>query len=167
MYLEFAEKVVQHRTNLASNSKEKISNFLKIARSVIYCRYGGIIENKFLMPLPNRLHRNIRKQVFPETKRISREFIEFDSIATIREVVDSIPIFLDKLRHPQNPNLYRLTLSGDLQKEPSLASSVFAAKIHTMIGSKFDFQELVSHITSFQIADGTIFDPWIHKKIFF
>ena len=74
---------------------------------------------------------------------------------------------MNKLRHPQNPRLYKFTLSGDFPKEPSLASSVFAAKIHKMLGSNFDSQELVSHIKSFQIADGTIFDPWIQKQSLF
>jgi glycosyltransferase involved in cell wall biosynthesis len=164
MYLEFASKVFLERKN--SNSTLLKTYYFGLARNLFYCRYGSLIENKLLSPFPNRFHREIRNCVFPEIKKIKREFLEFDSKEAIQEVTCGIPKFLGKLRHPQNPKLYKLTLSGDLQKEPSLASSVFAAKIHTMLGSVFNSEELVAHIKSFQIANGTIFDPWIHKKSF-
>lgn len=165
MYIKFAEKVVQHKKQSSPTPKQ--NRFLGLGRRLIYCRYGSLIENRVLSPLPNRFHRKIRNFVFPESTKTKREFLEFDSLETLRGVVNEVPGFLDKLRHPKNRKLYKFTLSCDRQKDPGLASSVFAAKIHTILGSIFDTYELASHIKSFQIADGTIFDPWIQKKSFF
>lgn len=78
-------------------------------------------------------------------------------------VLARLPLFLDSMRHPARSSLYRYSQSGDRQPNPSLAASVFVAKIMAMagIGSSEDRHALVEHILSFEQPDGSITDPWV------
>jgi hypothetical protein len=89
-----------------------------------------------------------------------------EASAWVRGVHARLPVFLDSLRHPTNPRLYRYSLSGDLQTSPSLASSVFVAKVRQMAGllDEDERSALGEHLLSFQKADGTIHDAWVSRR---
>lgn len=81
----------------------------------------------------------------------------------VADVLARLPLFLDSMRHPATAELYRFSQSGDLQPQPSLAASVFVAKIMTMarLLDAASARALTAHILSFQGRDGAITDPWI------
>ena len=81
----------------------------------------------------------------------------------VEGVLARLPLFLDSMRHTKQSTLYRYSQSGDIQKTPTLAASVFAAKIMAMtnLGSADERQALAQHILSFQRGDGAITDPWV------
>lgn len=83
----------------------------------------------------------------------------------VRGVWGRVPIFLDNLRHPSDLGLYRYSLSGDLHPRPSLASSVFVAKVRAMSGLLDDQERAVlsRHLLSYQAKDGAMADPWVGR----
>ena len=84
----------------------------------------------------------------------------------VKGVLVRLPLFLDSMRHPARTSLYRYSQSGDRQPNPSLAASVFVAKIMAMagIGSSEDRHALIEHILSFEQSDGSIADPWVRRN---
>ena len=89
----------------------------------------------------------------------------------IRNIVNRVPKFLERLKDSSVPGFFHYSLSGDLYPANAnwgLGNTVFAIKIYSMLGilddlSAEDRLVMKNFILSFQKKDGLIFDPLLHK----
>lgn len=84
------------------------------------------------------------------------------------DVPDKIHMFVNNMQSSMVPGYYRYSYSGDHYDENSgwgLGNTVFAAKIHYMLGTLTDkhCREIGSFINSFQDDDGYIYDPVVQR----
>lgn len=164
-YLEFARQILDQPPPRAVCPGS--GTLLSLYSTVAIQRYWSSITRKVTRALPLR---EARFHSVPPAFRHASWEPPVDVVWTYKEayewikgVVDRLPLFLDSMRHPSQPKLYRYSLSGDLQTQPSLASSVFAGKIIAManLNDAESATTLVDHIQSFQHSDGAIADPWV------
>lgn len=163
-YLDFAGQV---HANARQPRKISLAALPKLWAGVARQRFWSGLTHKAAYALPLR-----EARFHPVVTGFRRASWEPDPMGAwdenvartwVKGVLARLPLFLDSMRHPACASLYRYSQSGDRQPNPSLAASVFVAKIMAMagIGSSEDRHALVEHILSFEQSDGSIADPWV------
>lgn len=167
-YLNFAKEV--HAFKAIRPHQLSKRRLLRLQASVLSQRYKSRATQVIAKRLPIREDRfyegigHFRRM--PRTVDSIDPWNEGTAKRWVSEVIFRLPLFMDCMRHPSNTSLYRYSYSSDLQPQPSLAASVFAAKIRYMLGLNDDDNRraLVEHIQSFRRRDGSICDPWVEKN---
>ncbi|NPU94199.1 MAG: glycosyltransferase family 4 protein [Gammaproteobacteria bacterium] len=170
-YVKFARKVWEEKqAPMSAISAIDMTDRYSLLSTVVFQRYASAVTRRICSTLPlreDKFYRNsdfFRKATWepaltlPWTEPLARDWLY--------GVLQRLPLFLDSMRHARDSRLYRFSLSGDLQSEPGLVSSVFAAKIRYMAGliDVEDREALSLHIKSFQRPDGAITDPWLARN---
>jgi glycosyltransferase involved in cell wall biosynthesis len=166
-YIEFACQV--HANSLLMH-KLSPTHLPKLWASVVSQRFWSGLTRRVADVLPlreARLHTVVagfRTASWEPDTKVSWD--EDVARSWVKGVLARLPLFLDSMRHPNNPSLYRYSQSGDRHPTSSLASSVCVAQIMAMSGngSSQDRHALVEHILSFEQTDGSIADPWVERN---
>jgi len=164
-YLNFAHKIYE---NIDQNQEPySLTSVPKLNMGIAQARFWSSLTRRVTRVLP------FREALFHNVPNVFREINLDSSIVNswsetkaknwVLKVINRLPLFLESMHSPNHPQLYRYSQTGDLQVEPSLASSVFATKIITMLGleESTNLKPLAEHILSFQREDGSITDPWV------
>jgi len=175
-YLDFATEVCESReVQKESSSRITFIDTAKLLTTVAKERYGSRLTRGVCNVIPrglreDRFYRNVtalRKANWEPRKDLF--WNESQALQWLDGVLERLPVFLNSMRHPAEPSLYHYSYSGDLQPKPSLAASVFVAKIRFMANllDATERQVLSEHIRSFSSQDGSISDPWVaqHSRL--
>lgn len=173
-YLSFSETILKTKNvNSPAVKSSQLITQIAMLISVAKQRYYPALTRRICSRTPvreERFYRHIPALRHATWEPTSRDYWN-ESVARkwLHGVQSRLPVFLDSMRHSKKADLYKFSYSGDLQALPSLAASVFIAKIRTMTGL-LDTQStrtLAEHIISFGKNDGSIADPWVsrHSKL--
>jgi len=97
-----------------------------------------------------------------------------EEINWLFELKEKVPKFLQELKSKKNLGFFRYSLSGDLYNEGikwGLGNTVFAIKIYYTLDLLKDLPDaekeaMAKFINSFQMKDGSIFDPLVRRNTF-
>jgi len=168
-YLDFANELINKKnldqTNIPPN---RFLNSLILGSNLLLKHYFDYSNRNIFRYLPEKIMISPKSRLANNFFHLpTKEDISFSQISDLKLVIGRIRDFIDQMHHLKDSTLFRFTLTGDIQCKPSLAASVFASKIITMLDYVSDDMKkyLTAHISSFQREDGKICDPWIHKQL--
>ena len=119
------------------------------------------LDSRFGSSLAPRVEHALRSNSYCDVSRSywNSSVSEFSDME-FSELQASLREFMDSMNHKTMPGLFRFTWSGDTSAEPLLISSVFAIKLHKLLGLQ-PAPELAAHVKSFRSAEGLFFEDYL------
>lgn len=151
---------------LRSRSRKSVFSFenLGLLNGVAKRDFTSAIENKLGGVMAPKIQHFFVDSMFKDLPSNywampPREFLELD----FPSLKMHVSRFLETMQHMDQPNLFRFSWSGDTYSKPMLITSVYALKLHKILGKPAS-NSLIEHVFSFRRENGEFYEDYLLRR---